>query len=298
MKLSSFSLAVLCTLCASLFISCSTPHTLQEVKYQSVLMDSIKICYKTYGSGHNNIVFVHGFGCDINAWSEQFSYFCDKARMVFIDLPGFGQSDKPHTDYTLDFYADAVKTVMDALKIRGAVLVGHSLGTPVCRQAVLKYPDLASRLVDIDGVYCFYPAPPEMVAMYEAFAESFNNKDITQVLKDFTAPLNTPQTPAEVVDYAMTIMPQTPSYVAYSTMRNMISEKYWDGTIIEIPALVIASVNSQIPPDYNQIMSTLYAKMEYHELSDTGHFIMMERPQMFNEMLEQFIIHTAPDNEI
>lgn len=302
MKHISFSF-VICTLSALFLLSCNQPKSLDDVKYQSVAMKTaeadsglsdttVNIKYKFYSNNiksDETLVFVHGFGCDINAWKEQFSYFKGKAKMVFINLPGFGQSDKPDTQYTLDLFADAVKTVLDKLEIRDAVLIGHSLGTAVCRQVVLKYPQLASKLVDIDGVYCFYPAPAEMIEMYEAFAESFKGEDITQVLIDFTKPLNTPNTPAEVVDYAMQIMPKTRNYVAYSTMRNLINEKYWDGTTINIPTLVFASVNSQIPPDYAQIMGSLYTDMEYHELSDSGHFIMMEQPQMFNQALQSFM---------
>ncbi len=56
--------------------------------------------------------------------------------MVFIDLPGFGESEKPSIEYSLDFFAESVKSVLDELKITNPVLIGHSLGTPVCQQVV------------------------------------------------------------------------------------------------------------------------------------------------------------------
>lgn len=65
------------------------------------MLDSVKIHYKTAGSGSSNIVFVLGFGCDMNVWEEQFDYFSDKATMIFIDLPGYGKSDKPHDNEQL-----------------------------------------------------------------------------------------------------------------------------------------------------------------------------------------------------
>ncbi len=276
-------------LSAFLICSCSGPQTLEQVKSKFAAIDSISIHYKIEGHGSQSIVFVHGFGCDMNAWQEQFSHFSKKFRMVFIDLPGFGMSDKPHTEYTLDLFADAVRAVLNKENINNATLVGHSLGTPVCRQVVFNYPELAGKRVDIDGVYCFYPADSAMIAAYKAFAESFKGPDIKQTIEGFVNSLCIPQTPQKVRDYALSTMPETPEYVAYSTMSNLVDEKCWTGQPIIIPTLVIAAVNSQIPPDYEEILSPLYPNMEYHELDSVGHFIMMEKPELFNKMLDVFL---------
>jgi pimeloyl-ACP methyl ester carboxylesterase len=277
-------------LCLALLIcACGKSQSLEQTESKYVTVNGIKVHYKVAGNGKQSIVFVHGFGCDMNAWREQLGYFHDKAKMIVIDLPGYGKSDKPHTEYTLDLFADAVKAVMDMENASDAVLVGHSLGTPVCRQVTLKYPTLTSKLVDVDGVYCFYPADSAMTAAYHSFAESFNTDSVKQTIAGFIESLCVPQTPTEVKQYAMSVMPKTPRYIAYSTMKNLIQEKYWTNKTINISTLVIASKNSQIPSDYKQTMNKLYPSMEYHELDSIGHFIMMEQSVMFNKMLDRFI---------
>jgi pimeloyl-ACP methyl ester carboxylesterase len=69
------------------------------------------------------ICFVHGFGCDMNTWEKQFEAFSDEKdlQLVFIDLPGYGQSDKPHVEYTLDFFAHAIDEVLNRNSIQDAV---------------------------------------------------------------------------------------------------------------------------------------------------------------------------------
>lgn len=280
-------------LCCLLFAGCQA-KTLQEVPLQEVTVaDSVKIAYKTVGTSDPTIVFVHGFGCDMNAWEAQFAYFKDKARLVFIDMPGYGKSDKPHTEYTLDFYADATAAVLHKLNITNAVLTGHSLGTPICRQVIYKYPDLASKLVDVDGVYCFFPEDSllraSLESQYAAFVAMFEGDDIKSSMAAFIEPLFCEQTPQHVKDYALSTMPQTPQYIAYSTMKNMVEQQYWTKGPITIPSLIIAAKNSQIPQDYEDIMKVLYTQMQYEELADIGHFIMMEQPEMFNIILDQFI---------
>lgn len=279
------------------FASISANAELCDVKGKfATLSDSVKIYYKdvkptkvVVGKHAPAIVFIHGFGCDMNAWSEQFDYFKESNRAIYIDLPGYGKSSKPHIDYTLDFFADAINAVLNEAHVSGAILVGHSLGTPVARQVVFKYPKLASKLVDVDGVYCFYPADAEMTEAYRSFAESFNTDNVKQMIEAFVGSLFTAQTPQSVRDYAGKIMPQTPQYIAYSTMKNLIAEKYWTNGIIDIPALVYASKNSQIPPDYRDIMGKQYSNIQYIELSNIGHFIMMEQAEEFNSKLKDFI---------
>ncbi|MDD3124411.1 MAG: alpha/beta hydrolase [Candidatus Kapabacteria bacterium] len=262
----------------------------------ATLSDSVKIHYKdvkptkvVVGKHAPAIVFIHGFGCDMNAWSKQFNYFEGSNRAIYIDLPGYGKSSKLYIDYSLDLFADAVNAVLTEAHISGAILVGHSLGTPVARQVVFRYPKLASKIVDVDGVYCFYPADAEMTEAYRSFAESFNTDNIKQMIEAFVGSLFTEHSPQSVRDYAGKIMPQTPKYVAYSTMKNLIDEKYWTNEIINIPALVYASKNSQIPPNYRDIMGKHYSNMQYFELLNIGHFIMMEQAEEFNSKLKNFI---------
>lgn len=88
--------------------------------------DSTKIYYEQDGIASEAIVFIHGFGCDVNAWKAQTSFFSSNYKTVCIDLPGYGKSDKPHSEYTLDLFAKAVKTVLDSLGIPQAVFVGHN----------------------------------------------------------------------------------------------------------------------------------------------------------------------------
>lgn len=287
------TISVACMLCFLCLTGCQEKTLSQIDSQQITLADSIRIVYKTYGSGNEPLVFVHGFGCNIDAWDSQFDYFKDQTQLVFIDLPGYGKSDRPHTEYTLNFYADAVKAVLDALNINKAVLVGHSLGTAISRQVVYNEPERISKLIDVDGVYCFFPEDSllraDLEAQYAAFVTIFEGDDMQQAMKSFIEPLFVEQTPEHVKQYALSTMTQTPQYVAYSTMKNMVEEKYWSQGVIQIPSLIIAAKNSQIPADYKEIMQMLYSDMQYEELDSIGHFIMMEKPEMFNQMLKDFL---------
>ena len=64
-----------------------------------------RVHYVVEGKGSHTIVFVHCWAGNLGFWNQQVPALKDKARLVLIDLPGHGQSDKPHTAYTMDFFA-------------------------------------------------------------------------------------------------------------------------------------------------------------------------------------------------
>lgn len=274
-------------------ISCDEPKSLQEVKSEFANCNGVKVHYKVCGSGNTNLVFIHGWGCDINAWSEQYPEFCHNTRMVLIDLPGYGTSDKPETEYTLDLFAQTVKCVLDEQHITNPVLIGHSLGTAVCRQVIFNYPELNSKLFDVDGVYCLYPTDTVELASYtaqiDAFVNFFKGDSMQANVRGFVSSLLYQTTPEFVKNYATTTMCSTPQFVGYSTMKNLVDVKYWTKETINVPSFIMCATNSGIPTNYEEQMRELYTNMEYCELGNIGHFIMMENPSLFNGKLRKFI---------
>jgi hypothetical protein len=65
-------------------------------------VDGMKIHYKTLGTGTTALVFVHGWTADMTSWSYQVPGFDGKVRMILVDLPSHGKSDKPKIDYTME----------------------------------------------------------------------------------------------------------------------------------------------------------------------------------------------------
>ena len=72
-------------------------------------------------------------------------------RVIALDLPGHGQSDKPKLDYSMDLFARSVDAVMKKAGVKRAVLVGHSMGTPIARQFYRLHPEKTQGIVVVDG---------------------------------------------------------------------------------------------------------------------------------------------------
>jgi pimeloyl-ACP methyl ester carboxylesterase len=98
-------------------------------------------------AGKENIVFLHGFLENHKMWLEFTEPLPKKYRKVYIDLPGFGASGNIGYVHSMEEMADAVKAVLDHLKIRRLTLVGHSMGGYVALAFAEKYPDMLKGLV-------------------------------------------------------------------------------------------------------------------------------------------------------
>src|SRR5437588_8885046 len=103
-----------CGMCGWLLLAgcTSSQHASDTGSSHFASLGTNKIHYVVEGKGRHAIVFIHGWACNQGFWREQIPALAEHARLLLIDLPGHGQSDKPHVDYTMDYFAEAVLAVM------------------------------------------------------------------------------------------------------------------------------------------------------------------------------------------
>lgn len=97
------------------------------------------------------LLLVHGLGDEADTWRHVFRPLSGRYRVLALDLPGFGRSDKPERGYSLPFFKDTLLEVLSALGVERAVLAGHSLGGAIVHTLALAAPEKVARLVLIGG---------------------------------------------------------------------------------------------------------------------------------------------------
>src|SRR3954470_954469 len=90
-------------------------------------IDGRAVNYCELGEGPA-ILFIHGLGASWQSWLEQMPEFAERHRVVAMDLPGFGYSEMPGEELSIEFYGRWICKLMDALDIESAVVVGNSMG--------------------------------------------------------------------------------------------------------------------------------------------------------------------------
>ncbi|PIE50448.1 MAG: alpha/beta hydrolase [Flavobacteriales bacterium] len=97
--------------------------------------------YQISGNGKENIVLLHGFMENLFVWEYLEEYLSSDFRIIKIDLPGHGQSKIYDEVHTMEFMAEKVKEVTDALHLTDFHILGHSMGGYVSLAFAEHFPE-------------------------------------------------------------------------------------------------------------------------------------------------------------
>lgn len=254
-----------------------------ESKY--AMLNGAKIHYQSYGgNGKDAFVLVHGWGCELGYWKNQIPELSKRARVIALDLPGHGQSDKPQIAYTMDHFAAAVDAVLRDAKVEHAVLIGHSMGTPVVRQFYRKYPAKTLAIVIVDGGLRLF-GTKEMRDQFLNMFRAANYKEAgAQMFTQMTPVLATAEK-----DHVIASLQSTPQNVLVSAMEAMGQEDLYATDKINVPVLAILAKSPFWAADTEQFFRSLAPDLEYQMWEGVDHFLMLEKPKEFNETVVAFV---------
>jgi|GEM_PF-171390 len=257
-----------------------------DVQPQSrfAMFENNKVHYLDVGKGNTALIFIHGWTCNAEFWRGSYKAF-KNIRVTAVDLPGHGASDKPQANYTMDYFARSIDAVMKDAKVTKAVLVGHSMGTPVARQFYRLYPEKTSGLVVVDGG--LRPlAPKELVEKFFEPLKANYKEGAPKFIDGMLTPVKDKNLKAEI----RTAMLNTPEHVALSAIDGMNDEKIWTRDVIKVPTLVIMAKSQMRTNEYEQYVRSIVPNIDYQTWDDASHFLMMEKADEFNKVLMAFLV--------
>jgi len=247
-------------------------------------VDGVRVHYKLVGRGQHALVFVHGFAGDMTIWREQVGHFAPLARVIVLDLPGHGGSDKPQTPYTMKFMARAVKAVLDDVRVDRAILVGHSAGTAVIRQFDRTFPWKTRALVAVEGtLWMKNPAEARESTVANMKSPDYDAA-VTSILDGMMTVAST--NVRDTVHHAAAAMPQ---HVAISFMSGLFDPAIWKDDHIVVPLLVVNQSGPVWSDDYVRGVRAMADDVDYQTIDGVDHFLMLEKPSEFNTRLEKWL---------
>ncbi|MDX2044656.1 MAG: alpha/beta hydrolase [Acidobacteriota bacterium] len=270
-------------------ISTARVHLAAESKPEDkyAKLDSMKVHYQNYGKGDEALVFVHGWTCNLTFWKANIPAFTGQARVIAVDLPGHGQSEKPELAYTMKLYAQAVEAVLRDAKVSKATLIGHSMGAPVLWQFYKNFPEKTRALVIVDGSLKAMGTRESMkgfldplrLPTYRASAEK-SVEFLTQGMKDL-----------KVRSEVKTAMVNAPQHTMVSAFEGMLDPNIFPAKTdkITVPTLALMATSGNWGSEYEAYLRGLAPGVEYQVWSGVSHFLMMDEPQKFNEAVLAFL---------
>ncbi|MFZ1077877.1 MAG: alpha/beta hydrolase [Nitrosotalea sp.] len=163
-----------------------------------------KVRYLEEGKSGKTILLIHGLGGSAERWLKVIPILSPKYRVIAPDMIGFGYSDKPSVDYTIEFFGKFLSAFIDTLGLKTAILVGTSLGGQIAAECtntnhaieklVLVSPSGAMKqstaAVDAYMMAALYPNHASARTAFEMMANSGTVDEFT--VSDFVKRMSIP----------------------------------------------------------------------------------------------------------
>lgn len=259
-----------------------------KAKDQFARLDGFRVHYQSVGSGRHAIVFLSGWGCDASLWRNQLPELARCGRLLVLDLPGHGRSDKPEIVYTAGLFVRAVNAVLDHAGVEKAVLAGHSMGGMVAYEFARRHKDKALALIWVEGSLGLPVQVDEQLAEFNRRAKEFRAPDYKEKIDKFAERLFTTETPAAVRREVIASILATPQHVLAGCQEGLADRAIFEPERLELPAFALFARYWK-PERFTEIYRKYLPNLEIQYIDGCGHYPMLEKPEEVNQALISYL---------
>jgi len=290
---------------------------IQDIPAKKVHVGDIDIAYKMLGKGDPILLF-NGASDGMDAWDPSFlEGLSSDHTVIAFDTRGIGNSTTGSKPYTYQQLANDSASLLDALKIPKADVMGYSLGSYIAEQLAIMFPDKVNSLLLV-GSSCggkdHTPKPPEFIKLQSDIVnKSLNNVSIShEEMKELvSASLGSgwirlhPESldiPANITTLQQ-LKPGLPPEIANN--QNNVGKHWednpnWSGACDELaklakPTLVITGTDDNMyQPHVNSLkIVEKIPRAWLVQIEDAGHAVMDQYPEEIAKILNTFLSTTS-----
>jgi len=271
-----------------------------NIESRFVTVDGLRLHYLEGGSG-DPVLLLHGWPTSAFLWRNVAPAIAAHNRVLALDLPGFGKSDKPlDVSYSFRFFTDILDGFLEAVGVDRVSLVVHDLGGPVGLHWVSQHPERLQRLALLNTLVYSNPSWAVILFMTAArlplvssllaspaglrFAMWIGVTDQTRLTDDVMRGV---QEPFETADAQTALLKaaQGLNPAGFKEIERVLPT-------LKIPVRAIYGERDWILPDVAQTMKRVAEDLPQTQvtaLPDCGHFLQEEQPEEVGRLLAGFL---------
>jgi len=280
---------LMASMIALILSACGEPRSEAQEVQQKKEQKQFSIAKDVCGEGELAVLFVHGWCIDRSYWAPQTDHFCDKYKVISMDLPGFGGSGTGREEFSIEGYADDVIEVINDLGLDKVVLVGHSMAGDIIMESAIR----DDRVIAIVGVDNFKNVGLEFNeqtdAQIQAFLDQMASNFPEVALQYAENGLFHAQTPGYVRDRVSTSISNTDPAVAVGSLKALFAYVPRETERLSHLKQKLYLINSTASPTLSTGLEASGVDYQKFDVGMTGHYPMAEDPEQFNSILERIL---------
>lgn len=255
-------------------------------------VDDYAVRYLDYGfpqEAAEDLILLHGLGASSERWLRVAPTLSRYFRVIAPDILGFGYSDKPDVEYTVDFFVDFLDKFLKKVGINRPHMIASSFGGHIAAEYAIRRGRSLRKLVLAAPAGMMKTSTPVldgyiMAALYPTYENA---------LKAFGDMAQDPLTVTEetVLDFVNRMKLPNAKYAFMSTLLGMKYSSPLKGRLTEVinPTLIVwGDSDKMIPLQYSKEFREI-PRSDLVVLKDSGHTPYVEKPMTFNRIVIKFL---------
>lgn len=253
---------------------------------------------RSFGQGQQAMIFAHGFGCDQHMWRFITPAFEKDYRIILFDYVGAGKSDiasyYPERYASLQGYALDVLEICEALQLRDAVFVGHSVSSMIGLLAGVEKPEYFSDIIMVGPSPCYINENgyiggferPDIEGLIETMEKNYIGW-ANVLAPNIMGRKDKPELAQELTDSFCSTDPVIANQFAKATF---FSDNRKDLAKLQVPSLILQCSDDIIAP--LEVGNFLHQQLRLSTLrvmKATGHCPHMSEPEETITLIKEYL---------
>lgn len=244
---------------------------------------------KNISTNKSILVLLHGIGASADRWSYVSPALSKYFQLIIPDIVGFGYSDKPTVEYTMDFFVGFFENFLAKLGVERLSIIGSSFGGFLATEFTIKNPQkvdklilaapagamrISTRILDQYIMAALYPTYENTKRAFRDMAHEPDNVP-EDIIRDFMNRMRLPNA----------------KYAFMSTLLAMRDSQGLSGRLskIDVPTLLMWGENDRMIPLAYSKEYTEIPDSELQIIDNCGHTPFVEKPLEFNKIVLRFL---------
>jgi len=265
---------------------------LPEEKVKTIDVNGVPLAYREIGSGYP-LLMINGFASTMDMWNPPvLAALANHFRVIIFDHRGTGYSSTSEEPFSIPLFATDTLSLMDALGIPRAHILGLSMGASVAQELVLSRPERVDRLILVAGTCGGREAVRMEPDVWETLSDkSGTGRDLANRMFSvlFTKAWLAAHDPWK---YCPLVRETTSEE---SAARQADAFYTWPGSYdrlpqVSSPALVVTGTDDVVIPPANAVtISKRIPGAKLVQFPGAGHGLMYQCPEAFARTIREFL---------